>query len=147
MAEQAETIDELNEVIAILRGGASFYREAAERVKNAQLASLFRENADKREAVADDLASEVTDRGGEAREGGDWGAKLRSLYSRALTVLSDPDETFVANLEEMEDRTLAEMRDAICEIEEGDVARARLEGHLSVIEKSHKQMAVLNSGA
>ena len=143
-----ETIEDVNDVIAVLKGGAAFYRKAAGEVKNPQLQKLFRENAEKRDVAVAELSAKVTARGGEPASVS-WAEKAHGWYASAMGMFGDKDETLVEQLEEHEDRTLEEIRDALEDLpaaEDGDV-REMLQRHLAAFKETHDQMRALQKAA
>lgn len=141
-----EIVEELNDVIAVLKGGAEFYREGAEQVKDPALADLFRENARKRDAAIAELSAEVQAHGSEPT-GGSWAEKAHSWYTQAKSWFGDKDDTLVAELEEHEDRTLEEIRDALEDIPAAGSARTILERHLATFRETHDKMRALKKAA
>lgn len=141
-----DMIEELNDVIAVLKGGAKFYRDAAEKVENPALADIFRANAEKRDRAVADLASHVR-RHGETPAEGSWAETAYSWYTSALGAFGDREETLVAQLEEHEDRTLEELHDAIEDIPAGTPAHASLMAHLATFHETHEQMRAMKKAA
>lgn len=141
-----DTVEELNDVISVLKGGAEFYRDGAEKVGNPQLADLFRENARKRDAAIAELSAEVMAHGGQPTSGS-WAEKAHSWYAEAATWFGDKDDTLVAELEEHEDRTLEEMRDALKDIPAHSGTRTILLRHLETFNQTHDRMRALKRAA
>ena len=134
-----DIVEELNDVIAVLKGGADFYRDAAEKVENPGLAEIFRTNAQKREQAIADLAGHVRSHGETPAEGS-WAETAYSWYTSALAAFGDQEDTLIAQLEEHEDRTLEELHDAIEDIPAGTPAHVSLMTHLQTFRETHDQM-------
>lgn len=141
-----EIIEELNDVISVLKGGAEFYREGAEKIKDPALATLFLDFAAKRETAIAELSAEVTSRGG-TPEDGSWAEKAYSWYGEAKSWFGDKEDTLIAELEEHEDRTLEEIRDAIDDIPSVHPAQAILVRHLAIFKETHDHMRDLKKAA
>lgn len=132
--------DKLNELIQILRDGRSFYQDAAAKVENPQLRTLFHDMAASRAAVIDDLASEVRMEGETPAPGGTVGGGLRKVYADVLASLtSDKDTTYVNQLEAAEDRLSHAFTDALQETDNVHV-RTILNKHLPKVRQMHDLM-------
>ena len=141
-----DIIEELNDVIAVLKGGADFYRNAAEKVENPGLAEIFRSNARKRDQAVADLADHVRSHGETPAEGS-WAETAYAWYTTALAAFGDKEDTLVAQLEEHEDRTLEELHDAIEDIPAGTPAHSSLMAHLKTFQETHRQMREMKKAA
>jgi len=141
-----DVVEELNDVIAVLKGGASFYRDAAEKVENPGLAEIFRTNALKRDQAIADLSSHVRSHGETPAEGS-WAETAYAWYTSALATFGDKEDTLVAQLEEHEDRTLEELHDAIEDIPAGTPAHTSLMAHLKTFQDTHDQMRNMKKAA
>ncbi len=134
-----DIIEELNDVIAVLKSGERFYRDAAKRVENPALADLFVENAEKRKLAIADLSDHVR-RHGETPASGSWAETAYSWYTSALAAFGDEETVLVAQLEEHEDRTLEELHDAIEDIPAGTPAHDTVMAHLKTFQDTHDRM-------
>lgn len=142
-----DLIEELNDIVAVLRGGAEFYSEAAEKVERDDLKALFAEHAAKREAAVADLSAELTARG-EEPAAGSWAEKAHEWYAAASAVIGDADKVFLDQLEEHEDRTLEALRDALEAAPAGsDHVRSLLHRHLETFQETHDRMLTLKKSA
>lgn len=141
-----DVVEELNDVIAVLKGGATFYRDAAEQVTNPALAEIFRTNAAKRELAITDLSAHVRSYG-ETPADGSWAETAYAWYTSALATFGDQENTLVAQLEEHEDRTLEELHDAVEDIPAGTPAHSSLMAHLKTFQETHDQMRAMKKAA
>ena len=141
-----DIFEEINDVISVLKGGAEFYREGAEEVKNPELAKLFREYAAKRDAAVIELSAEVAAHGGTPSEGS-WAEKAHAWYGEAKSWFGDKEDTLIAELEEHEDRTLEEIRDALEDVPATHPAHAILTRHLGIFQQTHDHMRDLKKAA
>jgi uncharacterized protein (TIGR02284 family) len=103
----------LNDMIQVLNDGKTFYEEAVGHVKRTDLKALFSRMARTKGAIASDLRTAVVANGGKPSEGGTFAGALRKAYAEVATKLStDKDYTYIAQLEEFEDRILYAFKDA-----------------------------------
>lgn len=101
-----ETEHSLNDLIAISRDGQAFYEEAAGKVDDAELASLFRRMAGTKAQIVASLSSVVQAAGGTPDKDGTLVGSMRQLYGNVRATLGDKRYAYVAELEESEDRLL-----------------------------------------
>lgn len=141
----------LNDLIEIARDGSEFYTEAAGKVDNPELASLFqRMGAHKRE-IASGLASEVAATGGQPAEGGTMAGSMRQVYAKARAAVGDTSYAYVAELEELEDRLLDAFKDTLEDSDTPAAARAAAQKFMPRVTECHdimrnRKMAMKNAG-
>ncbi|MCY1283139.1 hypothetical protein D9M68_294990 [compost metagenome] len=132
----------LNELIEITRDGQRFYQHAGEEVQDAQLKSLFRDLSQAKIQIIQALAVKVAANHGQPARGGTLTGKLRQVYADTRASLSrNTDATYVAQLEEAEDRILHAFEDAM-EDADPDV-RAVLAVEMPKVRACHERMRVL----
>ncbi len=105
---------QLNELIAITRDGQHFYEHASSQVKDSQLKGLFATMSRNKTEVIQALSSSVAANDEQPTMDDTLFGKLKQMYAdtRAL-ISSDEDATYVAQLEEAEDRILNAFKDAL----------------------------------
>ncbi|TBU75077.1 hypothetical protein DNK06_18470 [Pseudomonas daroniae] len=131
--------DQLNELIAIIRDGQRFYEHAYGEVKDVRLQALFRDMSQTKNQVIQALSVKVAANQEEPTSSGTVVGKLRQAYADArATLSSDEEATYVAQLEEAEDRILHAFEDAL-ESAEPDV-RALLAVEMPKIRACHDRM-------
>ena len=109
-----ELHETLNTLIRVLRDGRGFYADAARRVDNRVLKSLFREMADRRGDIIEDLNYRVLAHGGRPSQIGTATGALSELYSEAKANLSLKNETaLISSLEVYESRSLDTLKEAV----------------------------------
>jgi len=101
--------------------------------------SLFQEMAAVRQALIDDLGDHVLERGVAPSGGRTLAGTLKQVYADALASVSANEPTYVAKLEEAEDRLVEHYRRALAECAEDPVV-AVLAEHLPTIEAAHRRM-------
>jgi len=138
-----QTTASLDELVATLNDGVAFYERAAGKVADPGLADLFRRMARLKQAIAGDLNVEIALLGERPREQGSVFGAIRIAYAEVLAALTNRNAaTFVARLEQQEDRLLAAFRDAVLG---GDSSRVRdlALRHYPDIERMHAEMSRL----
>lgn len=105
---------QLNELIEITRDGQRFYEHASQEVKDSHLKSLFGEMSRAKVEVIQALSARVAANHEQPASGGTLLGKLRQVYADTrATLASDEAATYVAQLEEAEDRILHAFEDAL----------------------------------
>ncbi len=130
---------QLNELIEITRDGQRFYEHAQEAVKDVRLQAVFRDMARVKTEVIQALAVKVVANHETPATGGTLLGKLRQAYADTRALLSSEEEaTYVAQLEEAEDRILNAFEDAL-ECAEADV-KALLAVEMPKVRACHERM-------
>ncbi|MDP3977870.1 MAG: PA2169 family four-helix-bundle protein [Pseudomonas sp.] len=133
---------QLNELIEITRDGQQFYQHAHDEVKDVRLQVLFRDMAQSKTELIRALSVKVATNQETPASGGTFIGKLRQVYADTKASLtSDKEATYVAQLEEAEDRILHAFEDAL-ESAEPDV-RALLMAEMPKVRANHDRMRAL----
>ncbi|WP_132998633.1 PA2169 family four-helix-bundle protein [Luteimonas arsenica] len=127
----------LNDLIEIARDGDDFYTEAAAKVDNPELSSLFSQMAAHKREIVTGLGADVAATGGEPAERGTMVGSMHQLYSKVRAAFGDTDYAYVAELEESEDRLLDAFRDTIKDTGTPPAARAAAEKYLPRVVECH----------
>lgn len=136
--------EQLNELIAIIRDGQRFYEHAHDEIEDVRLQALFRDMAQAKHQVIQALAVKVAANHEEPTSSGTLVGKLRQAYADArATLSSDEEATYVAQLEEAEDRILEAFEDAM-ESAQPDV-RALLAVEMPKLRACHQRMRELKN--
>lgn len=130
----------LNDVINVLKAGADFYKEAADAVEDDALKTIFTEMARKRVVAVVSLSQRIESLGKEPAEAG-WAETAMAWYGEMRGKIGD-DATFIAQLEEHEDRTLDTIRSAM-EDAASSPEHAMLAEHLKTFRETHDEMKAL----
>tara|TARA_R110000796_G_scaffold47472_2_gene114118 strand:- start:3071 stop:3502 length:432 start_codon:yes stop_codon:yes gene_type:complete len=110
----SDKTSELNELIEITRDGKRFYDHARDEVKDAQLKALFTDMAHAKTEVIAALEGKVAANHEQPASGGTMTGKIRQVYADTRAALSsDEGATYIAQLEEAEDRILHAFEDAM----------------------------------
>lgn len=103
----------LNELVEALNDGIAFFDTAAERSGNPSHVQLFQRIRRTKEMIVAELRAEVTLNGGEPSSEGTWLGSFRQGYADLRSRLSgDSEASYIAALEEQEDRILEAFREA-----------------------------------
>lgn len=130
----------LNDLIEIARDGHEFYTEAAGKVDNPELASLFMRMADHKREIVGGLTAEVTALGGEAADHGTMVGSMRQAYANMRAALGNKDYAYVAELEELEDRLMGAFRETISDSDTPAAAKAAAQKYLPQVVECHDIM-------
>jgi len=130
----------LNEMIEVLNDGKKFYEEAVGEVKRTDLKALFSRMARTKGAIASDLRTAVVATGAKPAEGGSFAGALRKAYAEIATKLSShKDHTYIAQLEEFEDRILHAFKDAQKNSAD-EAVRTIAERYMAEVVRDHNEM-------
>ena len=138
-----ELRETLNGLIRVIRDGKAFYADAANRVDNQLLKALFRDMADSRRSIIEDLNYRVQAHGGKPSQIGTVSGALSEMFAKAKASLAnDDDASLIASLEETEARSLESLSDAVAKGLPGPDHRALMH-HLAEIRKTHDRMRAM----
>lgn len=135
--------DLLNDLLEVARDGERFYRDAAEKVQTPALRGTFRQMAELRQRLMDDLAQHVTARGERPSDTRTLGGRARQAYADALASLREnQEEVYIRQLEAVEDRLLRHYENALGHASSEGVRRI-LQRHLLTVRAAHDRMRML----
>ena len=140
MSQQDNIQHSLNDLIEIARDGGGFYAEAAGRVGDASLSSLFTQMADHKRQIVAGLTADVAAAGGDPADHGTMVGSMRQAYATVRAALGDTDYAYVAELEALEDRLLRAFKDTIADDDTPAAARAAAQEHLPRVVECHDIM-------
>jgi uncharacterized protein (TIGR02284 family) len=110
----SDKTSELNELIEITRDGKVFYEHARDEVNDVELKALFTDMAQAKTEVINALQGKVLANNDKPATGGTLMGKARQVYADTKAALSsDEGATYIAELEEAEDRILHAFEDAM----------------------------------
>lgn len=134
--------EQLNELIEITRDGQRFYEHAHDEVKDVRLQVLFRDMSLSKGELIRALSFKVAADREQPASGGTFVGKLRQVYADTKASLtSDKEATYVAQLEEAEDRILHAFEEAL-EDAEPDL-RTVLLAEMPKVRGNHERMRTL----
>lgn len=133
----------LNHLIDINRDACDFYKSAAEKADDTNLAQTFTNLERLHSTVESDLRRVIRENGGKSdADGSVVGASARFFGELAAKISNDTDATLVSHLEEAEDRCLHSIEDAMKKDIRPDVKTVLL-NELSTLRKTHDYMKAL----
>jgi uncharacterized protein (TIGR02284 family) len=130
----------LNELIEITRDGQSFYTDAVAHVRSPLLKAVFHGIIDAKTQLIKSLSDHVRVRGEQPSGGGTLLGSFRMMYAEIrMRFASAKDATYVAELEESEDRLLDAFESAATEASDPEI-RGIILRHLPKVRLCHEQM-------
>ena len=138
---QGNEATHITDIIQVMNSGIDFYEKAQEKVKDPAINSLFQRMIDARKVSAEQLQPYAINEKGQREDGSSFSVELRSAYTTLLTKFSsDNDDTYVKELEEVEDRTIEEIKAAMDKPQPSD-CEAALAKTLLTIQSCHAEMS------
>jgi uncharacterized protein (TIGR02284 family) len=142
-----KAISTLNELIETCRNGEEGFREAAEHVKDGELAGLFAQYADQRARFAGELESEVLRLGAEPETSGTLpGAAHRAWIELRSAVQGGDRKAILAEVERGEDVAKDKYESAIREALPGD-AKQIIDRQYTDVRAAHDQIRSMRDAA
>lgn len=133
----------LQELIRVLNDGVAFYYEAKDEVNNVDFLAVFDHMAAVRENAIARLQPHLVMQTGKPEQGHTTGSTLRQYYTKLLARMrTDRDHTYISQLEELEDKTLAKVTAALREADTPDLIYT-LKGILPGLKHCHEEMRAL----
>jgi len=130
----------LSEIVQAARDGAEFYDAAANEVTNPQLRDTFRRFAEAKRTLIAALSGRLEMMGAEVPQSGTVRGALRKAYADLRASVSrHEDRIYVAQLEEAEDRLLAQVEDAVAQTDNAEI-RSQLQAHLPGVRACHDEI-------
>jgi uncharacterized protein (TIGR02284 family) len=137
----------LNELIEVLEDGKRFYQEAATKVSRPDFRALFERMATTKAAIENDLRTAVMARGEQPATTGSFAGAIKKAYAEMRAGLSsNKNYTYVAQLEQFEDRILYAFQHAAQESTDAEV-RTIAQRYMLQVSRDHDQMRDLKHKA
>ena len=118
-----KTANTLNDLISIARDGKDFYEEAAQKIDDAELKTLFARIATNKAQIVNELSAAVQAAGGTPEDSGTMVGSMQQMYGKLRATLGDKEYGYVAELEESEDRLLEAFDEAARDADTPPAAR------------------------
>ncbi len=130
----------LNELIEITRDGEHFYSDAIGQVKSPHLKTVFRAIADAKVQLISALSQHVRAHGEQPSNDRTFAGSFRELYTDVRARLThEKDVTYVAQLEQSEDRLLHAFQEASEDVNDSGVKQV-IAQYLPKVRMCHDQM-------
>lgn len=131
------------DIIQVLNSGIEFYTDAKEQVRDPRLVQLFDRMLNARRMVKERLQPFAVLEDGKREEGSAFSVEARKVYTKVIGALSsDTDHAYISQLEEVEDKTLEELRIALKDNQPPQYEAALLQS-MSTMQDCHDEMRAL----
>jgi uncharacterized protein (TIGR02284 family) len=97
MADHSETISTLNTLIATTIDSVTGYEDSAQNIDNERFREIFRQRANERQQVVEELRSEVRRLGGNPEDDGSFLGKAHQRFEDLKAAVSGRDEKSIIN--------------------------------------------------
>ena len=147
MADHSETISTLDTLIATTIDSITGYEDSAQNIDNQRLGEIFRQRADDRQQVVEQLRSEVRRLGGDPEDGGSFLGKAHQRFEDLKAAVTGRDEKAIINEVErgedyLKEKWQAALQSGALDGESHDV----VERCYQSIKSGHDQMSQLKHG-
>lgn len=114
MLNQRTSVEKVTDIIQVMKAGVDFYQDAIEHVNDRFVKNTFIKMASKKEAAIEALQPLALEEQGEIEDGTSIAVDSRKLYTKfAALFTNDEDYTYVKQLEEVEDKVLEVLDEAL----------------------------------
>jgi len=147
MAEHSKAISTLNTLIATTIDSITGYENSAQDVDNERFREIFRQRANDRQDVVEQLRSEVRRLGGDPEDGGSFMGKAHQRFEDLKAAITGHDEKSIINEVERGEDYLKEKWQAA--LQSGDLhgeVHDLVERCYQSIKSGHDQMSALKHG-
>ena len=145
--DQNAQIDTLNTLTTTLIDSINGYEDAASNTENARFQQIFRERANERRRVVEDLRSEIRRLGGEPADDGSFMGKTHQRWlDLKSAVTGNDDERVVNSVEAGEDYLKEKFEKALDSDELTGEAREAAQRAYQSVRSGHDQMSQLKHG-
>ena len=147
MAEHSETISTLNTLIATTIDSITGYENSAKDVDNERFREIFRQRADDRQRVVEELRSEVRRLGGNPEDDGSFMGKTHQRFEDLKAAITGGDDKAIINeVERGEDYLKDKFETALDSDALTGESRAVVERCYQSVRSGHVQMSQLKHG-
>jgi uncharacterized protein (TIGR02284 family) len=147
MAEHSSAISTLNTLIATTIDSITGYEDSATNIDNERFREIFRERANERQQVVEQLRSEVRRLGGEPEDSGSFLGKTHQRFEDLKAAITGRDEKSIINEVERGEDYLKEKWQAA--LQSGDLhgeSHDLVERLYQRVKSGHDQMSQLKHG-
>ncbi|CAM3831568.1 PA2169 family four-helix-bundle protein [Rheinheimera salexigens] len=136
-------VKHVSDIVQVLNSGIEFYSDAKEKVDNPQLTQFFDRMINARKTVKQKLQPFAIAEEGKVEQGSAFTVEVRNIYTKIIgSMSSDKEHTYISQLEEVEDKTLEEIRTALHKKQPVDCEAALLSA-LATMQECHDEMRAL----
>ncbi len=142
--EHSNTISTLNTLISTTIDSVTGYENSAKDIRNERLAETFRQRANERQQIVDELRTEVGRLGGKPEEGGSFLGKAHQRFEDLKATVTGRDEQAIINeVERGEDYLKEKWQAALHSGDLGGESNDLVERCYQSIKAGHDQMSSL----
>jgi uncharacterized protein (TIGR02284 family) len=147
MNDRQDEISTLNSLIATTIDSINGYEESARHIENSRFAEIFRQRANERQQVVEDLRAEVRRLGGDPEDGGSFLGKVHQRFEDLKVAVTGNDEKAIINeVERGEDYLKEKFETALDTGNLSGESRAAVERCYQSVRAGHDQMSQLKHG-
>ena len=147
MAEHSGAISTLNTLIATTIDSITGYEDSAQNVDNERFREIFRQRANERQQIVEQLRSEVRRLGGEPEDGGSFMGKAHQRFEDLKAAITGRDEKAIINeVERGEDYLKDKWQTALQSGELKGESHDLVERCYQSVKSGHDQMSQLKHG-
>jgi uncharacterized protein (TIGR02284 family) len=147
MPDRQDEISTLNTLIATTIDSITGYEDSAQNIDNERFRQIFRERANERQRVVEELRSEVRRLGGEPEEGGSFLGKTHQRFEDLKAAITGRDEKAIINeVERGEDYLKEKFETALSGGTLSGESRSVVERCYQSVRSGHDQISQLKHG-
>ena len=136
-------VHHVSDIIKVLNSGIEFYRDAMEQVDREPIRGVFSDMVQTRINAVERLQPYAILEEGKREDGSSFAVQARKSYTSILgSIKSDTEHTYISQLEEVEDKTLEEIREALGKKQVDGCREALREVH-DAMQRCHDRMKSL----
>ncbi len=145
--DSQDQITTLNELIETTLDSVNGYEDSAKNIENERLREIFRQRADERQQVVQDLRNEVRRLGGNPEESGNLLGKAHQRFEDLKAAITGRDEKAIVNeVERGEDYIKGKFEKALESGDLGAESRQLVERCYQSVRAGHDQISQLKHG-
>lgn len=136
-------VKHVSDIVQVLNSGIDFYQDAKDKIDSPKLAAFFDRMINARKTVKQKLQPFAIAEEGKVEQGSAFTVEVRNVYTQIIgSMSSDKQHTYISQLEEVEDKTIEEIRTALHKKQPVDCEAALLSA-LSTMQACHDEMRAL----
>ena len=145
--DHSDEINTLNTLIATTIDSVTGYEDSAQNIDNERFREIFRQRADERQRVAEELRGEVRRLGGDPEDSGSFMGKTHQRFEDLKAAVTGKDEKAIVNeVERGEDYLKEKFETALNSDTLSGESRSVVERCYQSVRSGHDQMSQLKHG-
>ncbi|SBS34784.1 hypothetical protein MAQ5080_02973 [Marinomonas aquimarina] len=147
MLQHTPEVNHISDIIKVMNSGVEFYHEAKGKVDRSEYTSFFNRMIDAKESAVLELQKFAVVEKGDFETGSDRMTEVRKVYTKLVNKISPESsaEHYVDQLEEVEDKVLAEI-DRALEKDQAPECEVTLRRIYTRMKECHDEMRMLQDG-